>query len=82
MNHIVKIRNILKLWKLRSLTVEGGIVVFKSLAISKLVYLALVTQIPTSTINLLTKQSWYLYRKGKFQKLKIALYIMATNMMD
>ena len=26
--HIVKIRNILKLWKLRNLTIEGKIVVF------------------------------------------------------
>ena len=33
LNHIVKIQNILKLWKLRNLTIEGRIVVFKSLAI-------------------------------------------------
>ena len=32
-NHIVKIQNILKLWKLRNLSIEGRIVVFKSLAI-------------------------------------------------
>ena len=44
LNHIVKIQNILKLWKLRTLTIEGRIVVFKSLAISKLIYLALVTE--------------------------------------
>ena len=54
-NHIVKIQNILKLWKLRNLSIEGRIVVFKSLAISKLTHLGLVTEIPTSTINLLTK---------------------------
>ena len=47
LNHIVKIQNILKLWKLRNLTNEGRIVVFKSLAISKLVHLDLVTDIPT-----------------------------------
>ena len=35
LNHIVKIQNILKLWKLRNLTIEGRIIVFKSLAISK-----------------------------------------------
>ena len=39
-NHIVKIQNILKLWKLRNLSIEGRIVVFKSLAISKLTHLA------------------------------------------
>ena len=33
-----EIQNILKLWKLRNLTIEGRIVVFKSLAISKLVH--------------------------------------------
>ena len=46
LNHFVKIQNILKLWKLRNLTIEGRIVVFKSLAISKLIHLALVTEIP------------------------------------
>ena len=37
-NHIVKIQNILKLWKLRSVSIEGRIAVFKSLAISKLTH--------------------------------------------
>ena len=32
-HHIVKIQNILKLWKLRNLSIEGRIVVFKSLAL-------------------------------------------------
>ena len=48
-NHITKIQNILKLWKLRILTIESRIVVFKSLAILKLIHLALVTEMPTST---------------------------------
>ena len=30
LNHIVKIQNILELWKLRNLTIEGRIVVFKN----------------------------------------------------
>ena len=55
LNHIVKFQNVLKLWKLRNLTIEGRIFVFKSLAISKLIHLALVTEIPTATINLLIK---------------------------
>ena len=33
LNHIAKIQNTLKLWKLRNLTIEGRIVVFKSLTI-------------------------------------------------
>ena len=70
LNHIVKIQNILKLWKLRNLTIEGRIVVFKSLAISKLIHLALVTEIPTSTINLLTKIQMEFIWKGKNLKIK------------
>ena len=65
MRHIVKIQNILKLWKQRNLTIEGRIVVFKSLAISKLIHLALVTEIPTTTINLLTKIQMEFIWKGK-----------------
>ena len=55
LNRIVKIQNILKLWKLRNLAIQGRIVVFTSLAISKLIHLPLVNEIPISTINLLTK---------------------------
>ena len=69
-NHIVKIQNILKLWKLRNLSIEGRIVVFKSLTISKLTHLALVTEIPTSTINLLTKIQMEFIWKGKTPNIK------------
>ena len=70
LNHIVKIQNILKLRKLRNLTMEWRIVVFKSLAISKLIHLALVTEIPTSRINLLTKIQMEFIWKGKTPKIK------------
>ena len=43
---ITNIHDILKLWRMRSLPIEGKIVVFKTLAIFKLVYLALLTVIP------------------------------------
>ena len=49
---------------------EGRIVVFKSLAISKLIQLALVTDIPTSTINFLTKIQMELIWKWKNPKIK------------
>ena len=62
--------NILKIWKLRNLTIEGRIAVFKSLAISKLIHLALVTEIPTTTINLLTKIQMEFIWKGKNPKIK------------
>ena len=70
LNHIVKIQNILKLWKLRNLAIEGRIVVFKSLAISKLIHLASVTEIPSSTINLLTNIQMGFIWKGKSPEIK------------
>ena len=70
LSHIVKIQNVLKLWKLRNLTIEGRILVFKSLAISKLIHLVLVTEIPTSIINLLTKKQMEFTWKGKNPKIK------------
>ena len=70
LSHIDKIQNILKLRKQRNLTIEGRIVVFKSLAISKLIHLALVTEIPTTTINLLTKIQMEFIWKGKNPKIK------------
>ena len=46
---INSIYGILKLWRMRYLSIEGKIVVFKTLALSKLVYLALLTVIPNHT---------------------------------
>ena len=56
--------------ELRNLTIEGRIAVFKSLAISKLIHLTLVTEIPTTTINLLTKIQMEFIWKGKNLKIK------------
>ena len=56
--HIVKIEsilNILKLWHMRQLTLEGRITVFKSLAISKVIHLLLITKLHNNTIDLLDK---------------------------
>ena len=74
LNHIVKIQNILKLWKLRNLTIERRIVVFKSLEISKSIYLALVTEIRTTTINLLTKIHMEFVWKGKNPKIESSTF--------
>ena len=69
MNHTVKIQNILKLWKLRNLTIEGRVVIFKSLAISRLIHLALVPEIPTTTFNLLSKIQMEYISRGKNPKI-------------
>ena len=45
---------------MRNLSIEGEIVVFKTLAISKLVYLALLTVIPNHITEEVVKiQRWY-----------------------
>ena len=70
LNHIPKIQNILKLRKLINLTIEERLVVFKSLAISKLIHLLLFTELSTSTINLLTKIQMEFIWKWKNPKIK------------
>ena len=63
---IISIHGILKLCRMRNLSIEGKIVVFKTLTISKLVYLVFLTVIPnhitvylkifsTKNINFLTQ---------------------------
>ena len=47
--------NVLKLWRARNLSLEVKITVFKSLALSKITYLALVKTIPPSIIDQLNK---------------------------
>ena len=43
--------NVIKLWRMRHLSLEGKITIFKSLAIAKIVYLALLTIVPKSIIE-------------------------------
>ena len=52
---ISSIQDVLKLWRFRNLTVEGKIVVFKTLAISKLVFLAQLCVVPNDIISELEK---------------------------
>ena len=52
---ISNIQGVLKLWRMRQLTIEGRIVIFKTLAISKIVYLALLTNTTNIIIDELEK---------------------------
>ena len=52
---IFKIQAVLKLWRMRQLSLEGKIIVFKSLAISKIAYLSLLTDVPNKIIEELIK---------------------------
>ena len=52
---ISEIQAVLKLWMVRRLSLQGKITVFKSLAISKIVYLSLLASVPNNSIEELIK---------------------------
>ena len=52
---VSKIQVVLKLWRMRTLSLEEKIIVFKSLAISKIVYLSLLTNVPNKIVEELIK---------------------------
>ena len=52
---IQKTQQVLRLWNSRTLTLEGRIMIFKTLAISKIVYLALITNVPKVIVEELQK---------------------------
>ena len=53
--HIRKIEDVLKIWRISNLTVQGKITIFKTLGISKVIHLALVTNVPQAIIDQLNK---------------------------
>ena len=54
-SHIINTEKNLRIWRMRDLSIVGKITVFKTLAISKIVHLALVKTIPNSIIRELNK---------------------------
>ena len=68
--HIVKMENILKLWRMRQLTLKGRIMVFKSLAVYKIIHLLLITKLHSNTIDLLYKIQKSFIWQGKKAKIK------------
>ena len=68
--HIVKIENILKLWRMRQLTLAGRITIFKSLAVSKVKHLLIITKLHSNTIDLLHKIQKNFTWQGKKAKTK------------
>ena len=67
-SHIVKIGSVLRVWRMRNLTIEGKVLVFKSLAISKIVHLSLITTVPHAIINQLNNIKKTLYGTEKIHK--------------
>ena len=63
---VKNICNVIKLWRMRHLSLEGKITIFKSLALSKIVYLALLTIVPKSIIEELNEiQKKFLWSNKK-----------------
>ena len=68
--HVRKIEKVLKLWRMRNFTVEGQITIFKILAISKIIHLSLITNVPTENINELNKIQKEFIWNGNNPKMK------------
>ena len=58
-NHVAKIENLVRVWRMRDLTIEIKIAIFKSLAISKIVHLALI-----NTVLIFTEEQLNLIKKN------------------
>ena len=52
---IIDIQRVLKIWKMRNLTLEGKIFIFKTIAISKIACQLFVTTVPKHVVNKLEK---------------------------
>ena len=68
--HIIKTEKNLLIWRMRDLSIAGEITVFKTLAISKMVHLALVKTIPNSIMQELRKISKEFVWKTRNPKIK------------
>ena len=65
---ITNIHGILKLWRMRYFSIEGNIEVFKTLVISKLVYLTLPTVIPNHIADEVAKiQKSFIWHNSSFK---------------
>ena len=71
---IKKIENVLKIWRKRNLTVQDKINIFKTLAISKVIHLALVTNVSRAIIDQLNKIPKDFIWNRKHPKIDILLY--------
>ena len=67
---IKKIENVLKIWRIRNLTVQGKFTIFKTLAVSKVIHLALVTNVPQVIIDQLNKIQKDCLWNGKHPKMR------------
>ena len=67
---IKKTENVPKIWRIRNLAVQGKITIFKTLAISKVIHLALVTNFPQVIIDQLNKIQKHFIWNQKHPKIR------------
>ena len=86
--HTIKIVNVLKVWRIRHVILDGKTNVFKSLAISKVIHVLHVTPIFTDIINLLNtiQKSFQWKHSQKKQKgslkTRVELLVLRTDVED
>ena len=80
--YVLQIGKVLRLWRMRNLTVEGEITIFKTLLISKIMYLFLVTNVPSEIINELNKIQKEFIWNGTTQKLNTPPYVTNIKTVD
>ena len=69
-SHIVKIKSVLRPWHMRNLTIEEKVLVFKTLAISKIVDLSIITTVPHTITNQFNNIQKNFIWNGKNPKIK------------
>ena len=79
-SHVVKTESVLMVWHMKNLTIEEKVLVFKSLAISKIVHLLLITTVPHAIINQVNNIKRTLYGTKKIQKQNIQHFQTAMKM--
>ena len=56
---VTDMQRVLKVWKMRKLTLEGKIFIFKTIAISKIVFQAFITTVPKYIVTELKKIGFF-----------------------
>ena len=63
-------QQVFKIWKMRKLTLEGRIVIFKTIAISKIIFEAFITTVPKHTAIELKKIQKVFFWNNSSPKIK------------
>ena len=66
---VTDMQRVLKIWKMRRLTLEGKTVIFKTIAISKIVFQTFITTVPKHILNELKKIHNAFFRNNSSPKI-------------